>query len=233
MENEQNTTDETAESGTSALGSAVDSAINPETALEHETDDSAGVAQEPPVEEGKKDGKTGNPVTTLEDALKVIADLRKENARQRTAAKERTATETRAEIARTLAEALGVPHDEKDEKDEDSPVEDIQALTSQVEDVTRAETQARRELAVYRAAHSVNADPDLLLDSRSFLSHVSDIDPDDGDGIVEAVKDAVKNNPAFRAPQAGGATRADHAPGGQDSATPLNVSDAVASYYQS
>ena len=230
MENEQNATDETAESGTSALGSAVDSAINSEPVQEREAEDPAGVAQEPPVEEGKKDGKTERPVTTMEEALKVIADLRKENARQRTTAKERTATETRAEIARTLAEALGVPHDE--EGGEDDEVEDIQALTSQVEDITHAETQARRELAVYRAAHSVNADPDLLLDSRSFLSHVSDIDPDDGDGIVEAVKDAVKNNPAFRSPQAGGATRADHAPGGQDSTTPLNVSDAVASYYR-
>ena len=232
METEQNTTtDETTDSGASTLGSAVDSAINPETAPENKADDSAGMAQEPPVEEDKKTGKTGNPVTTLDDALKVIADLRKENARQRTAAKERTAAETRVEIARTLAEALGVPHDEKDGGEENT-VEDIQALTSQVEDITRAETQARRELAIYRAAHSVNADPDMLLDSRSFLSHVSDIDPDNHDDIVEAVKDAVKNNPAFRTPPAGGATRADHAPGGQDSATPLNVSDAVASYYQ-
>lgn len=232
METEQNTTtDETVESGTSSLGSAVDSAINPEPAPEHKVEDTADVAQEPPVEEDKKDGKTGNPVTTLEEALKVIADLRKENARQRTAAKERTAAETRVEIARTLAEALGVPHDEED-GGEGSTVEDIRALTSQVEEVTRAETQARRELAVYRAAHSVNADPDMLLDSRSFLSHVSNIDPDNLDDIVEAVKDAVKNNPAFRAPLAGGATRADHAPGGQDSTTPLNISDAVASYYR-
>lgn len=232
METEQNnTTDETTDSGTSALGSAVDTAINPEAAPEHKADDSAGVAQEPPVEEDKKDGKTGNPVTTLDEALKVIADLRKENARQRTAAKERTAAETRVEIARTLAEALGVPHNEED-GDKGSEVEDIQALTAQVEDITRAETQARRELAVYRAAHDVDADPDMLLDSRSFLSHVSDIDPDNHDDIVEAVKDAVKNNPAFRAPRAGGVTRADHAPGGQESTTPLNVSDAVASYYR-
>ena len=232
MDTEQNTTtDETTDSGASTLGSAVDSAINPETAPENKADDSAGMAQEPPVEEDKKTGKTGNPVTTLDEALKVIADLRKENARQRTAAKERTATETRVEIARTLAEALGVPHNEED-GDKGSEVEDIQALTAQVEDITRAETQARRELAVYRAAHDVDADPDMLLDSRSFLSHVSDIDPDNHDDIVEAVKDAVKNNPAFRAPRAGGVTRADHAPGGQESTTPLNVSDAVASYYR-
>lgn len=232
MDTEQNNTDETTDSGASTLGSAVDSAINPETAPEHKADDSAEVAQEPPVEEDKKTGKTGNPVTTLDEALKVIADLRKENARQRTAAKERTATETRVEIARTLAEALGVPHNEGEDGDKGSEVEDIQALTAQVEDITRAETQARRELAVYRAAHDVDADPDMLLDSRSFLSHVSDIDPDNHDDIVEAVKDAVKNNPAFRAPRAGGVTRADHAPGGQESTTPLNVSDAVASYYR-
>ena len=233
MDIEQNNTDETAESGTSALGSAVDSAINPETGTEHKTEDPAEVGKEPQGEEDKKTGKTGNPVTTLDEALKVIADLRKENARQRTAAKERTANETRVEIARTLAEALGVSHGEEEDGDEGGEVEDIQALTAQVEDITRAETQARRELAVYRAAHSVDADPDLLLDSRSFLSRVSDIDPDNQDDIMEVVKDAVKNNPAFRAPRAGGATRADHAPGGQESTTPLNVSDAVASYYQS
>ncbi len=67
------------------------------------------------------------------------------------------------------------------------------------------ERQARVELAVLRAAPELGADSEALLDSRSFLSAVSALDPgapDFADQVKTAITDAAAANPAYqRRPQ--------------------------------
>jgi hypothetical protein len=61
---------------------------------------------------------------------------------------------------------------------------------------------------VYRAAATAGADPDALLDSRSFAQAVADLDPSDTAGITAAITAAVQANPRYaltpQGPQRGG-----------------------------
>lgn len=173
-------------------------------------------------------GKPG--IDTLDDALKVIADLRKENARNRTNAKETAANEARQDIAQTIAKALGLQPDDSDDRPD--PAEQVKTLTSQIEETrTRAE-QAALELAVYRGAGTAGANPDALLDSRSFMTTIAQIDPADTEAVKTAITEAVQNNPNLRALQAGGPNRIDHAPGGSSHAEPKSLTEALSARYQ-
>lgn len=143
----------------------------------------------PPAEPPKS---TENPWDNPEVARTEIERLRRENAASRTNAKAQAAEDARNELAQSIGKALGLVKDE--------PV-DPARLTEQL---TQAQEQARQsalELAVYRAAPSADA-ATALLDSRSFLAKVADIDPSEGDKIAEAVTGAVQENPALgkRAP---------------------------------
>lgn len=183
--------------------------------------------QTPPAPSNEKGGQ---PIDSMEDALKVIADLRAENAKARTAAKEAAAEQARTELIQKLTATLGLTTD--DEEDTPSPEEAASRLAAEVEQERTAARTAALELAVYRAATAAGANADRLLDSRSFTATISGLDPADTQAIADAVANAVDSMPELRQVQATGPTRTDHAPGGQDSANPLNVSDAVASYYR-
>ncbi|MFD0659762.1 hypothetical protein [Thermocatellispora tengchongensis] len=55
---------------------------------------------------------------------------------------------------------------------------------------------------MHRASQKVGADPDALIDSRSFLKSVRDMDPDAEDfstALMETIQTAVENNPKFKA----------------------------------
>lgn len=169
-------------------------------------------------------------ISTLDDALKVIADLRKENARNRTNAKETAANEARQDIAQTIAKALGLTP-EADEEQPD-PAAQVQALTAQIEETrTRAE-QAALELAIYRSAAGAGANPDALLDSRAFMSAIATIDPADPEAVKTAITEAAQNNPNLRALQASGPNRIDHTPGGSSHAEPKSLTEALSARYQ-
>jgi len=174
----------------------------------------------------------GKKIETLDDALKVIADLRAENARTRTNAKTAAADEARAQIAADIAKALGVvPGDPEDEAVD--PATQVQALTAQVEEETRTAREAVRDLAIYKAAGKVGANPTALLDSRSFLNTLTDLDPTDTTTVEQAVTDAITANPHFKAKaQAAGPTTIDHAPGGHGHTQPLSLGDAVQQAYR-
>lgn len=181
------------------------------------------------AEAGQETKRNGKQIGTLDDALKVISDLRAENARQRTTAKESAANEARTEIATVLAKALGMPGTEQEEATD--PSETVAELTSQVQAQTEAAREAALELAVYKSATGVGADPTRLLDSRRFLQSVSTIDSTDTEAITSAIKKAVEANPDLRVAQAAGPYRTDHTPGGSGSANPLNLDDALTARY--
>lgn len=79
---------------------------------------------------------------------------------------------------------------------------DVSAVTAQLQQA-QAEGRARAvELAVLRAAGRNGADGDALLDSRSFLNSLKDVDPTDSAAIADAVKAAVAANNRYAAPGA-------------------------------
>jgi len=100
-----------------------------------------------------------------------------------------TAADTaRSELAQTIGKALGLVKDE--------PV-DPAKLTEQLTAKDAEARQAKVELAIFRAAQAANADPNALLDSRSFMNKVATIDPSDGLAVAAAIGDAIAANSAF------------------------------------
>lgn len=124
------------------------------------------------------------------EALKAeIAKLRRENASDRTNAKTKAADDARKELAQTIGKALGLVEDETD------PVK----LAEQVAASTAEAKQARLELAVYQAAVASNVDATALLDSRTFLAKVADIDPSNTTEIAAVIGEMALANPALAA----------------------------------
>lgn len=101
-----------------------------------------------------------------------------------------------------IAVALGFKPDPKTD-----PTALVTAAAKERDDA-RAEARARSvELAVYRAAGKASANADALLDSRSFLRDLADLDPaakDFDTKVAAAIADAVTANPAYG--NAGGST---------------------------
>ncbi|GAA2895480.1 hypothetical protein [Nonomuraea rubra] len=156
-------------------------------------------------------------------AQKLIKDTRAEAADWRSKLKDaqKTADEATAkqgpspeeitekvktDFAQQIAKALGLAAEEETPID---PQKVIETLTAE-RDTTAKERDSERErhrralieLAVHRASQKVGADPDALLDSRSFLKAVRDMDPDADDfstSLTETIQTAVENNPKFKA----------------------------------
>lgn len=144
--------------------------------------------------------------------------------------KAREATEQMESLRTTLGKALGLI------KDDDGKGEgpDAEALAAQVEKSQAEATTAARELAVYKAAASNGADPAKLLDSRSFLSSIENVDHTDDKAIGQAIKTAVDGNKSFALARAAGASTADTASGpggGSTLEADMSLNDAVAAHY--
>ncbi|MGO2813375.1 MAG: hypothetical protein ACTIBG_18105, partial [Brevibacterium aurantiacum] len=108
------------------------------------------------------------------------------------------------------------------------------ALAAQVEKSQTEATEAARELAVYKAAATNGADPSKLLDSRSFLNSIKDVDHGDEKALGAAIKAAVDNNKSFASARVAGASTADTASGPGGGSTPkadMSLADAVAGHY--
>jgi len=120
-------------------------------------------------------------------AQKIITDLRKEAADNRVKAN----TEA-ARVAAILA-AAGIQSDAPD------PVEVAKQSTAEA-------AAAKRELAIFKAAAATGADPTRLLDSNTFMSSVSGLDPADGAAVTAAITAAIAANPLLKAVQAASAS---------------------------
>lgn len=151
----------------------------------------------PESPEQQDQGQQGLENASRDDLLSTIKDLRRENAKRRTSTQEATQTaaeQAKSELAQEIGKALGIIED-----GEDTP--DAQQLTQQLTEQTQAAKQAQLELAVYKAANTHGADADALLDSRSFLEKVADIDPSKTADIEQAIKDTVETNPRLQTGQ--------------------------------
>lgn len=163
-------------------------------------------------------------------AQKIIRDTRSEAANHRTKANEATAAQQATLDA--IAKALGLKND--DGEDEGPKPEE---LTAQVQAAQAQAREAAVQLAVYRTASKHDGDPDALLDSRTFLAKVADLDPsadDFGTKVDQAIKAAVDTNPKLKASQAGAHRSGQDLTGGTGEGrtrTPQSLTDAVASAY--
>jgi len=162
-------------------------------------------------------------------ALKaMIADLRKENGAARTTAKAKAADEARTQLVTELGKALGLVKD-----GDNAPTAEQLAAQGQA---SQAEArQAKVELAVFRTAGTHQGDPNALLDSRTFLAKVADLDPADGEfqaKVDAAVKAAVAENPKLKASQVATRSGTDLTGGtGEGRTTPKSLTDAAAAHY--
>jgi hypothetical protein len=123
-----------------------------------------------------------------------VAKLRREAAKYRRQLREAQAAGGKAskEAVAKVLKALGI----------DSP-DDVTPEQLAEQNKTQADTLRQRtvELAVVRAAGKSGADPDALMDSRSFLDGLADLDPDDKDfaaQVADEIKAAVKRNPKLK-----------------------------------
>lgn len=135
-------------------------------------------------------------------AQKVIADLRKE------AGDERVAKKTLDAITKALnPDAAG-----------EKP--DPAKLATQLSEQQTEARQAKIELAIYKEATkpSVGVDAAALLDSRSFLAKIADLDPTDAKAITKAITEAVNDNPKFKLVQAASASGSDFSGGSGEGA---------------
>lgn len=143
-----------------------------------------------------------NPWADPDKAKAEIERLRAENGKERTNAKSKAAEDARNELTQSIGKALGLIKDGDEKPDPDELTKQIGALSTEA-------TQAKTELAVYKAANKAGADADALLDSRGFLAKLTDIDPTDSKAITKAIEDAVKNNPKLKLVRAAGTSGAD------------------------
>ena len=178
---------------------------------QNHTADAADVKQETPK---TPDGLPTDP----EQLQNMVRALRKENAKDRTAAKQKAADDAQASLVQQIGKALGLIKDE-----DDTPTPDD--LTRQLTAEQDAKRSAQTALAVYRAAQGI-ADPDMLTDSARFHKAIADVDITDQQAVTDAVKAFIKDHPQYagtRAPQAGGANTIDH-PAGSGETTPQSTS---------
>ncbi|MFE5777085.1 hypothetical protein [Brachybacterium sp. NPDC056505] len=142
------------------------------------------------------------------------------------AAQNRTARNTEREQAdarvAAILKAAGIETDD----DTEDPVKAAEADRQAREKAEQDARTARVELAVYRAAPAANGDAAALLDSRSFLDRITDLDPSDQDAITGAIRDAIKDAPRLAATQAAARSGADFTGGTGDGAiTPQKFRD--------
>lgn len=142
-----------------------------------------------------------------------------------------TAAQTQQQLLAKVAETLGLPTG-------DAKTVDSAAIEAKLAAAQAATTAQARENAVLRAAGRLSADGDALLDSRSFLQSIAELDPTDTAGINAAIAEAVKANPRYAAngttapatppaPARSTATSFEGAPGGQRQWTAEDVARAT------
>lgn len=125
-------------------------------------------------------------------AQQLIKEARDEAAKARVNAKAAAADEARKQMTNDIAKALGITTDE-------TPPEE-QLTPEQLRDLLAGERttakMARTELAVYRAAQGGGGfNASALLDSRTFLDSIKDIDPTDSEALAAKIAEAVQAQP--------------------------------------
>ncbi|MEV0313530.1 hypothetical protein [Nonomuraea fuscirosea] len=169
----------------------------------------------------------------LRDAQKA-AD---EAARAKGPSAEEITQQVQSDLAQQIGKALGLLGEEQKQL---TPEQIIEQLTGE-RDTTAKERdeekdrhrRALMELAVHRQGLKLGADPDALLDSRSFLKKARDLDIDAQDfttKLGEMIELAITENPKFKSgPQAGPPSRSGGefagGPGGRSPSSEPSIDD--------
>ena len=185
---------------------------------------SAPVVPQAPAAAAPAEPANVNPWDDPEAAKAEITKLRQENGAARTNAKAQAATDARQQILKDLGLIEG-----------DEVVDPVK-IAAQLAASGAEAREAQVALAVYRAAGTA-ADPVALLDSKTFLASVKDIDPTDAAAITAAITAAVESNPRLGAASEGNGPRAprpDHSQAsGANGRTGANPAAEFASILQS
>lgn len=165
-----------------------------------------------------QDGEDGGEQSTTDLpawAQRELERARKDAARyrqERSDAADQAKADADARLQAVL-QAAGI-----DTGDGDDP-EKAAAADRQAREQAEADARtARVELAVFRAAADKGADAAALLDSRSFLDRVADLDPTDADAIGTAIGEHVQAHPRLAVTQAATRSSADFTGGSGDGA---------------
>jgi hypothetical protein len=181
--------------------------------------------QQPSTEgQAPKDGGKTDLKTLPQDVQDYISSLREEAASKRVDVKS-IKEDVKKEVAREFGVALGLVEDPNAKPDAD-------ALAAQAAQKAQEATAAQRELAVFKAAPEGVKVQDLL-DSRSFLDTISNIDPTDQAGLKKAIDDAVAARPSLKI-AAGPARSGGDLGGGQEKPgdkAPMGLEGALSKHY--
>ncbi|MGR6921143.1 hypothetical protein ACU635_43465 [[Actinomadura] parvosata] len=139
-----------------------------------------------------------------------LADAQKaadEAAKAKGPSPEEITAQVQADFAAQIGKALGLVGGE--EEKQLTPEQVIEQLTAEKDTTAQERDQERErhrralvELAVHRAGSKMGADPDALLDSRSFVKKIRDLDPDGDDfstKLGEVIQLAIDENPKYKA----------------------------------
>lgn len=151
---------------------------------------------------GAGKGKDGEDLAaTVKRLEKELAAANREAGKARTAAKQQAADEAVKALTQQLGKALGFV---KDDAPPD-PKALAEAITAKDNTIAERDSTIRGlnvEIAVWGRAEKLSAKAGALLDSRSFLAAIAELDPSDKGfktALDDAIKAAVKENPSFAA----------------------------------
>ncbi|GGR71118.1 MULTISPECIES: hypothetical protein [Streptomyces] len=175
-------------------------------------------------------GKDDDLAATVKRLEKELADARRDAGKARTDAKKQAADDAVKALTQQLGKALGFVKDDTppDPAKLAEAIAQKDTALSQKESVIRAKDV---ELAVWARADKLQAKAGALLDSRSFISAISSLDPSDKGfqaALDQAIKDAVKNNPAFAATASAGKSGGDLSGGTGEGATKQRAAGGLA-----
>jgi hypothetical protein len=185
-------------------------------------------------------GKDGGDdlAATVKRLEKDLADARKDAGKARTDAKKQAADDAVSAITKQLGKALGFVKDDAppDPKALADAIAQKDTALSEKDSVIRAKDV---ELAVWSRAGKLSAKAGALLDSRSFLREIAELDPSEKGfttALDAAIKDALKENPtAFGTTQPAGKSGGDLSGGtGEGAATKRtgSLAGAISNHYQ-
>jgi hypothetical protein len=145
----------------------------------------------PPAKRSLEDSLASLDEDTRTFVLAEVQKARREAGDARGTAQGASSRSGPHEMAQQVGKALGLIKDDE--------ATDPAKLTEQLTTVGNEARQAKVELAVYRAAAAVGGDPAALLDSRTFLTSLADVDPTDSAAVTAAITAACEANPALKA----------------------------------
>jgi hypothetical protein len=191
-------------SGT-ADGTGADAGQTGTDGQQQATSGSQQAAGQKPDAAGSKDSGA-DLAATVARLEKDLAAARKDAGAARVNAKQAAADEAKAELAQQIGKALGLVADDTPP----DPAKLTEQITTQTSRITELEASLRAkdtELAVHSLAEKHQAKVGSLLDSRSFVKAIRELDPASKTFTTDldaAIKQAVADNPTFRSvPQAG------------------------------